>query len=570
MNNALYYGDNLDVLRRYIDDESVDLVYLDPPFQSARNYNVLFSSQDGERAPAQIKAFEDTWRWDQAAARDFHRTVEAGGEVSRALQAFRTVVGENDMLAYLSMMAPRLVELRRVMKPTASIYLHCDPTASHYLKVLMDAVFGPERFGSEIVWKRSTAHSDTKQGRKLHGHIHDTILFYTKSDDWTWNPVYQAYDQEYVDSKYSRKDESGRRYRLDNLTAAKPGGDTEYLWRVKRKGEGPWMPDLDDEHQRPKAGWEYQGVPPYRNRYWAYSLGNMKEFARTGHIRHTRSGMPEYKRFLDEMPGVALQDVWTDINPINSQAAERLGYPTQKPQALLERIIQCSSNPGDTVLDPFCGCGTTVAAAQALGRRWLGIDITHLAINLIRHRLRDQYGEDVKDQFEVIGEPVSLDGARELAEGGDRHQFELWALGLVGARPVEGKKGADRGIDGRLYFHEGEGSGTKQVIISVKSGKTGVAHVRDLVGVIDRESAQLGVLLTLQEPTRPMREEAASAGLYSSPWGDHHRIQILTIEDLLDGGRIDMPRTAGTNVTLRRAPKQERKDAEQLELGKGG
>jgi adenine specific DNA methylase Mod len=332
--NVLYYGDNLDVLRRHVGDESVDLVYLDPPFNSNASHNVLFGHADGTQAAAQIKAFDDTWHWDQTAAAAFQETVEAGGDVAQALAAFQTLLRPSTMLAYLSMMAPRLVELRRVLKATGSLYLHCDPTASHYLKLLLDAVFGPENFRSEIIWKRSSAHSDTAQGRKIHGHIHDVILFYTRGKTWAWNPVYTPYDQGYIESKY-RYVEPGtnRRYRLSDLTAAKPGGDTSYEWH---------------------------GRHPYKGRYWAYSKDNMDQFHAEGRIQFPSkpTGVPELKRYLDEQPGVPLHDIWTDLDPINARATERLGYPTQKPEALLERIITSGSNPGDTVLDPFCGCGT--------------------------------------------------------------------------------------------------------------------------------------------------------------------------------------------------------------------
>ncbi|HVW71716.1 MAG TPA: DNA methyltransferase, partial [Candidatus Paceibacterota bacterium] len=525
--NELFYGDNLKVLRQYFKDESVDLIYLDPPFNSARNYNVLFREQDGTRAAAQIKAFGDTWQWDEAAAAAYQEVVEGGGKVSEVMQAFRLFLGDSDMLAYLSMMAPRLVDLRRVLKETGSLYLHCDPTASHYLKLLLDAVFGPENFRSEIAWKRSSAHSDAKQGRKNYGHIHDTLLFYTRSDTWTWNDVFTPYDEEYVDRDYGLVDEDGRRYRRGDLTAAKPGGDTEYEWRVK-KHEGVkerWVADLGDEYVMPLPGWEYKGVRPYHGRYWAYSRENMKQFAREGRLRHTFDGMPEYKRFLDEMPGIPLQDLWTDIPPIIAGQAERLGYPTQKPQALLERIIAASTNPGDVVLDPFCGCGTAVAAAQNLGRTWKGIDITHLAVNLIRSRLKDSYGDAVS--FRVLGEPESIHDAQDLAAS-DPYQFQWWALSLVNARPAETKKGADRGIDGRLYFHAAKPGKTEQVIISVKAGHVTASQVRDLRGVIEREKAAIGVLLSFEEPTAPMRKEAASAGFYTSPWGQFPRIQLLT------------------------------------------
>ena len=520
--NSLYYGDNLDILRRYVEDESADLIYLDPPFNSNQTYNILFQEKDGTQSASQIKAFGDTWHWDETAARSYEETVEAGDQVAEAMQAFRKLLGTNDMLAYMSMMAPRLVELRRVLKPTGSLYLHCDPTASHFLKLLMDAVFGTANFRTEIIWKRTSAHSDTKQGRQQHGRIHDVLLFYTKNDDWNWNPVYTEYDREYVENFYRFVEPgTGRKYRKDNL--AGPGGAA--------KGNPQY---------------EVMGV----TRYWRYSKERMQELIRQGRVIQTKPGtVPAYKRYLDEMPGVPLQDLWTDIRPIGSQAAERLGYPTQKPVALLERIVQASSNEGDVVLDPFCGCGTTIAAAQKLDRHWIGIDITQLAISLIRYRLGDSFGKDCR--FEVIGEPTSIQDATALAKE-DPYQFQWWALGLVRARPVEQKKGADRGIDGRLYFHdEGQGGETKQIIFSVKAGKVTVSHIRDLVGVISREKAQIGAFLSLEPPTAPMRREAASAGFYESPWGKHPRIQLLTIEDLLGGKSIDYPQAA--DVTFKKA-----------------
>lgn len=535
--NYLYYGDNLDVLRRYIKDESVDLVYLDPPFKSNQDYNVLFAEKDGTGAAAQFKAFEDTWEWNQESARVYQELVEGGGRVSDVMQAFRRFLGTNDMLAYLTMMAPRLVELRRVLKETGSIYLHCDPTASHYLKLLMDAVFGPTNFRSEIVWKRSTAHSDTKQGRVQHGRIHDVHLFYTKGEAWTWNPIYTAYDADYVGTKYKYIEPgTKRRYRLDNLTG--PGGAA--------KGN---------------PRYEVMGV----TRYWRYSKEKMEELIGEGRIVQTKPGaVPQYKRYLDEMPGLPLQDVWTDIMPINSQAQERLGYPTQKPEALLERIIKNSSSEGDTVLDPFCGCGTAIAVAQRLNRQWVGIDITHLAIGLIRHRLLHAFGPDVLKTFKVIGEPVSIPDAVQLAKE-DPFQFQWWALGLVGARRTDQTRGRDQGVDGRLYFHdEGESGRTKQIILSVKSGHTGVRDVRDLRGVVEREKAEIGVLITLEDATRDMCRETASAGFYKSPWGQHPRLQILTIEELLNGKGIDYPHP--TNVTFKRAPRAETPEVEQLTL----
>ena len=525
--NQLYYGDNLDVLRRYIADESADLVYLDPPFKSNQDYNVLFQEQNGSRSASQIKAFEDTWRWDQAAAAAFEEVVEGPHEqVSRALQAFRTFLGENDMLAYLCMMAPRLIELRRVLKPTGSIYLHCDPTASHYLKMLMDGVFGGANFRNEIVWKRTSSHSDAKN----YGCVYDSLMYYMKERGTVWNEQYVPYSQAHIESAYRHIDEHGRRYATR---------------------------DMRSPHPRPNLTYEYKGYKPHANG-WTVSPEVMERLDAEGRLHFPRSkeGRIRLRVYLDEMPGVKLGNMWDDIPPINSQAAERLGYPTQKPEALLERIINASSNEGDVVLDPFCGCGTAVAVAQKLKRSWIGIDITHLAIALIKYRLRDSFGEEAK--FDIVGEPVSVPDAKALAEE-DPYQFQWWALSLVNARPVEQKKGADKGIDGRIYFHddpEAKRAETKQVVLSVKAGKTGVAHVRDLRGVVEREDAAIGVLISMQTPTKAMAQEAASAGFYKSGWGPRYpRLQLLTIEGLLQGKSIQMPPRKYVDRTFKKAPR---------------
>ena len=556
--NHLYYGDNLDVLRRHISGESVDLIYLDPPFNSNATYNVLFGHQDGTRAAAQIKAFEDTWRWDQAAAEAYQEVVELGGQVSDAMRAFRTLLGPSNMLAYLAMMAHRLIELRRVLKPTGSLYLHCDPTASHGLKLVMDTIFGTKNFRNEIVWRRTGAHGRARRW----GPIHDTILFYSASDQYTWNRVCQDYDPGYIENFYRFSDKHGR-YR--HVTLDGPGertGSSGETWRGVNPGNAGRHWEVPPDRALPD--W-FRFPDGYSDMTCQERLDVLDD---QGLIYWPKKGSkPQYKRYL--MEGNSIQDIIYDIRPIGSSAKERLGYPTQKPVALLERIIEASSNPGDLVLDPFCGCGTAVAAAQQLNREWIGIDITHLAINLIRHRLIDSYGPEMEDTFTVTGEPVSLRGAAELARS-DPYQFQFWALGMVGARPVEEKRGADQGIDGQLLFHEGRtAADTKQVVISVKAGRTGPAHVRDLRGVVDRENAVIGVLISMQKPTQKMREEAASAGFYESPWAKHPRLQLLTIEELLQGGRIDYPSTPGTNVTYKRAPRKEKQTAEQLRLGEG-
>ncbi len=363
--NRLYHGDNLDVLRRDIKDESVDLVYLDPPFNSNADYNVLFAEKDGTGAASQIKAFGDTWHWDQAAARAYHEVVTGGeARVSLAMQAFRSFMGESDMLAYLAMMAPRLVDLRRVLKSTGSIYLHCDPTASHYIKILLDSVFGPRQFKSEIVWKRTSSHGNVTVG---YGDVTDSLLYYTKSDKFTWNPLYVPYSQWLIEKRYCYTDPDGRRYAAT---------------------------DLRNPSFRPNLIYDYKGHKPHPNG-WAVTREKMEELDRQERLffPDKKDGRLRQKKYLDESPGQSIQNLWDDIPPINSKARERLGYPTQKPEALLERVIRISSNEGDTVLDPFCGCGTTVAVAQRLGRKWVGIDINQLAIALTQTRLNGSYCE---------------------------------------------------------------------------------------------------------------------------------------------------------------------------------
>ena len=510
--NTLYYGDNLDVLREHVKDESVDLVYLDPPFNSKRDYNILYKEPMGGSSSAQITAFEDTWHWTDETEAKYQEIVDnASPELAEMMQSFRRFVGVNDVMAYLTMMAIRLVELRRVLKPTGSLYLHCDPTASHYLKILLDTIFGKKNFRNEIIWKRSSAHSDSSAC----GRAHDIIFLYTKNpDDFLWNKQYQAYEEQYIASHYRRKTEEGRVYRTDNLTATGlTGGGYTYEWN---------------------------GV----TRVWRCPVETMKRLQEEGRIQYTRNGVAEYVRYLDEMPGVPLQDVWTDIFPINSQAQERLGFPTQKPVSLLERIVSASSNEGDVVLDPFCGCGTTIVAAEKLKRQWIGIDVTHLAVSLIENRLREHFP---KSAFEVIGTPKDLGGARDLAKR-DKYQFQWWALSLVGARPYgEKKKGGDTGIDGVNFFRVSPTERIKMVV-SVKGGEhVGPTMVRDLKGVMEREKAEMGIFLTLEPPTAGMKKEAASAGIYKSPLGiSYPRLQVFTIEELLSGASVKAPAQSET------------------------
>jgi len=612
---TLYYGDNLDILRRYLKDETVDLVYLDPPFNSAQNYNAFFHEKDGTDAASQIHAFEDTWHWDIETKKAYDAVTEQPGKVSDVMQAFYTFLGGNDMMAYLTMMSARLVELRRVLKPTGSLYLHCDPTASHYLKLLCDAVFGMNNYRSEIVWKRTTTHNDSKRWSDNT----DTLFFYTKSDDFTWHPQHEEYSEEYLSTKYCHDDKDGRgSYRLDNMTSPNPRPNMMYEW----KG-----------HATPEKGWRY-------------SRETMAKLDSEGRIWYpdSKDKRPQLKRYLAEMSGPVMGNLWADINPINSQARERLGYPTQKPLALLERIIQASSNPGDLVLDPFCGCGTTIDAAEKNGRDWIGIDVTQLAISLIKNRLQDTYGRRLKfesrssrresahsspsaedqsgltsaatgskergvhaastpegdatskraearapegrdvlprvqaDQqvgptevhlVRIIGEPTTPIEAATLAEE-DKYQFQWWALGLVGARPVEQKKGADHGIDGKILFRDDpKAAKPEQIIIQVKGGKTGVKDVRDLRGVLDREKAAIGILISLQPPTDLVETEAASVGFYEHKTNQQKfpRLQLRTVKELMAGKGIERPTSAASlDDTFKKAPASRKKHGEQKEL----
>ncbi|MFH0795308.1 MAG: DNA methyltransferase [bacterium] len=545
--NLLCFGDNLGFLKdtSMFPDEGVDLIYLDPPFNSQRGYNVLFKEVDGTPSVSQIRAFDDTWEWDTDAAMRYEDIVHAAPErVVAVITALEKMLGHSPMFAYLIQMAVRLVQLHRVLKKTGSLFLHCDPTASHYLKMVLDAVFGHRNFVNEIVWKRTSAHGDVAQGARHVGRIHDIILFYRKSERATFHTQYTEYADEYLDQFYRHVDEAkGKRYRLGDLTAAKPGGDVSFEWRVKRKKGGAWMGDLTEDYKNPKRGWEYKGVPPYKNRFWAYKRENMEQMEREGLIVYSRTGFPQFKRYLDEK-GVPLQDIWTDIPPVVGH--ERLGYPTQKPTALLSRIISLASNAGDVILDPFCGCGTTIDAVEIINRksegrkkrRWVGIDITYLAVTLIKNRLARFTNPTAK--FEIMGEPADVRSATFLAQR-DRYQFQYWALGLVGARPWGGekKKGADKGIDGvRFFLEKGEDEKIKPaaVLVQVKSGHVNSAMIRDFHGTLEREKAPMGIFITLEEPTKDMKGEAVACGQYQPSWvrQKYPRIQILTVEQLLN------------------------------------
>ena len=457
--------------------------------------------------------------------------------VKEMIIAFRQFIGNNAMMAYLVMMAPRLVELHRALKPTGSIYLHCDPTASHYLKILMDTVFGKQNFKNEVVWRRYGSHNDVGQGSRHFGRVHDLLLYYVKDRESRWNQVFVPLSESYVASTYRLSDpDTGRRFTTTPLTG--PGG--------AEKGNPVY---------------EWNG----HTRAWRYNKETMERLDREERLHYSGTGYPRQKLYLDESKGVPVQDMWADINPLAGAHKERLGYPTQKPEALLERIIQASSHEGDVVLDPFCGCGTAVAAAEKLGRQWVGIDVTHLAVALMKNRLKTAFDIDPGTDYRVVGEPEDVGSARALWEQ-DAYQFQYWAMSLLEAQPqADQKKGADRGIDGLLYFIDGQKRTSQKVVVQVKGGHVSSPQIRDLKGTVEREKAAMGLFITLEEPTGPMRTEAVSAGYYHSDiWQrDYPKIQLRTVEELLAGEGFELP----SRLPSFEAAQRHRQEAEQGRLG---
>lgn len=526
MKNALYYGDNLDILRRKLRDETIDLCYIDPPFNSKRNYFQIYNNI-GKDDAAQAQAFMDTWTWNELAVAGYAEIItnhedRYTRQTIELLKGLKAVLGENGLLAYLISITQRVNEIQRVLKPTGSFYLHCDPTASHYLKLVLDSVFCARGgdFLNEITWKRTNSHNTAKR----YGNVADIILFYSKTgSDYIWNQQHSAYSQTQR-SRY-KKDEAGRLYTCQDMTASRPNSNS--------------------------GKFEWRGTMPTSSRGWGYTLDQLEKWWAEGRIVIKKDGKPRMdglKVYLDEMPGQPLQSIWTDIERIGNTSDERIGYPTQKPEALLERIIQASSNQGDTVLDAYCGCGTTVAVAQRLRRNWIGIDITYQSIAVILKRLEDSFGAETVAAIQLAGIPKDMDSARALANKKDdrlRKEFEKWALLTYSKNraTINEKKGADKGIDGVAYFVTGSNT-TDRVIFQVKSGKVQRNNIATLNSDRQRENAALAVFITLEEPTKPMRDEALAAGFYHHTLlnRDAPRIQIVTVREMIeDGQRIDLP-----------------------------
>lgn len=524
---ALYYGDNLDVLRKRIGDETVDLCYIDPPFNSKRNYNQIYNNI-GKEDQAQAQAFIDMWVWDEYAEKGFSEILanDLGrfpSQVVDLIKGLQFVLKKgSSLLAYLVSMTLRITEIHRVLKPTGSFYLHCDPTASHYLKLVLDAIFVSQGgdFINEIVWRRYGAHNDAGQGSRHYGRIHDILLFYTKSTAPIWNQVFTPLDPEYVKSTYRHIDEkTGRRFTTTPLTG--PGGEA--------KGNPVF---------------EWKG----HTRAWRYSRETMERLDREGRLYYSRTGYVRQKLYLDESRGVPVQDVWNDIPSLSGAHAERLGYPTQKPEALLERIVKASTQEGDTILDAYCGCGTTVAVAERLQRKWIGIDITYQSISLILRRLEAQYGKEIIPAIYQDGIPRDMEAAVALAHKRDdrlRKEFEKWAVLTYSNNRaiINDKKGGDKGIDGTGFFLASRDENAK-IVFQVKSGIVGRGDVAKLNSDRIREGAELAAFLTLEPPTHGMKEEANTAGMYQHDLMDrsYPRIQLVTIAEMIEQHkRLDIP-----------------------------
>jgi DNA modification methylase len=537
--NQLYYGDNLTRMQQ-MPKSSVDLIYLDPPFNSKRNYNMMYKNMTGKPVPEQADAFCDTWEMDaekEAIAKSMPVLMREHGVEDYYVEFWRLWMGalrntQPHLLAYLIYMVQRLLHMKTILRPTGSIYLHCDPTASHYIKVMMDGIFGHSHFQSEIAWKRTSSHSSAKRW----GPVHDVILFYTKSDKYTWNKIYQQYDESYLDNFYRHTDEKGR-FRLGDLTGAGTrSGESGTAWREVdptksgRHWAVPAVPNLSAEQIKAMSVQErLDALDKLGLIYWP-----------------KRGSIPQFRRYLDHKRGVTIQDVVTDIDPLSPHSEERLGYPTQKPISLLDRIIQASSNEGDVVFDPFCGCGTTIYSAEKNRREWIGCDIAILSIRLVTDTLVSKYHLVSGKDFNVSGIPVSVDGAEELFKR-DPFQFQHWLVERVGGFPMQ-KKVADRGIDGRIYFETH--NGLKEMMLSVKGGKLRPTDIRDLRGVLEREdNAEIAGFLSLQEPSRAMKEEAARAGVYEYEGVNYARIQLLTVQEILEGKReFHTPTKLGSKV----------------------
>jgi len=523
--NTLYLGDCLNVLRDNVPDESVDLIYNDPPFNSKRDYNIFF---DDKEIQTQRIAFEDTWTLKniQDSLAELH-TLKTD-YLYFLLLTYQKVAPH--AFPYLTMMSLRILEMHRVLKPTGSFYLHCDPTMSHYLKTACDIIFGEKNYRNEISWKRSNPKSHTTNNIP---NCRDIIFRYTKSDDFTFNKVFQPLEDDYVEKAYRYVDDSGRKYRL--------------------------LPLLNPNDNRPNLTYEFLGV----KRVWRWTRERMQKAYEEGLVVQLKEGsVPQYKKYLDESEGRTITNDWNDIDQASGN--ESLGYPTQKPKALLERIIKASSNEGDTVLDGFSGCGTTVDAAEGLHRNWIGIDISPIAISLVKRRLLDTYGEHLS-KFEVRGTPTDEQSAIELWKQNPNAFQDWWLTEFEVFSTTFGTKGADKGIDGiAQYLTDPKTQNVIRVAFQVKGG----VHIQSkdidaLLGAMDKHKCELGVFLTIAEPTKPMLDTIASSGFIEIPGFKIPRLQILTLEDYFKKKSLKLPKY---NITFKAAQLKGKKKQNQMKM----
>jgi len=530
---TLFYGDNLDVLRGHFPDDSVDLIYLDPPFNSDATYNVLFKDETGLAPTSQIEAFDDYWHWGPESERAVQGLLGPNSLAPAAgslLNALISAFGRNQLTAYLAMMGIRLAELKRVLRPEGSIYIHCDPTASHGLKLLMDAVFGAAAFKNELIWKRTSAHS----GGRQYGRVHDVIFYYALGDPSRWHQQYQPLDEDYVRRHYTGEDERGR-YRRSDLTAdGVRSGDSGRPWRR-------FDPTSTGRHWAVPTRDRIPSWVVLPDDYEARSTQERLDLLDTAGMiawPEREGGRPRWKGYLSESQGREVDDLILDIPPIAANSDERLGWDTQKPQALLERLIASSSAADDLILDPFCGCGTAIDAAQRLGRRWTGIDITHLAIGLIEERLRRI---DVRPN-RVVGVPRDLESAADLAEQRSRLQFESWAVSCIPGFQPNARQVHDRGIDGRMVFERTPETAQRSMdyglaVAQVKSGRAGAPDIQQFKGAMVEHQADIGIFVVMRREnrTRPMVRDAAAEGNVTIGRTEYPRLQVWSIEEYFEG-----------------------------------
>jgi site-specific DNA-methyltransferase (adenine-specific) len=535
--NRLHLGDCLYVLREraYFPDSFVDLIYIDPPFNSKRNYNIFF---DDNLIRTQHVAFDDTWTLVNIATSLTELNTLETSDLYKLLQSYRITAPQT--FPYLVMMSLRIIELHRVLKPTGAFFIHCDPTMSHYLKTVCDVIFGGENFRNEIVWKRQSAHSDAKN---KFANVADIILFYAKSNKFKFIPQYAEHDEGYIKRFYRHDDEDERGpYQLDNMASPNPRPNMMYEW----KG-----------FQWPTKGWRYQ-------------KSTMEKLDSEGRIWYPTkkdgsldlNKRPRLKRYLEELEGSIVTNIWTDIQPLHAVSEEYMGFPTQKPLLLLERIIASATKKNDLVLDAFSGCGTSVDAAEGMHRRWIGIDISPTAISRIKWRLEKTYRKSLSP-LEIRGIPTDQESGIKLWQENPNAFQDWWVSEFEALSPTYGGKGADKGADG-LALYNPDNKGSVRVAFQVKGGGIGSKDMDALIGAMSKFNCEMGIFLTIEKPTRQMLNTVAGAGNVRRSGYSFPVLQTLTLKQFFEGEQLVLP---PNNITFNQAKYNTRKTkAKQLLL----